>query len=102
MKILAGSTFINITWIKNEKDNVHGYELQYNYSIRECQSNSDVLNISFDGTFNSYTLLDVEAYSDYTVSLVAINPAGKSEATTVMTTTLQSGIQLNTYCWYYI
>ena len=82
-----------MSWAKKESDIVFGYELQYNYSIRECQSNSDIMNISINnGSINSYTFYDVEEDSDFTISLTAINPAGRSKATTEVATTLQKGM----------
>ena len=96
MQISPDSTFINITWAKNNSDIVYGYEIQYNYSIRECQSNSDDINIIInDGKINRYTLYDVQENSDFTISLVAINPAGRSRAATKTTTTLQAGMCYN-------
>ena len=92
MQISPDSTSINITWTTKDIDIVHGYEIQYNYSIRECQSNSEVMNVLInDGNVNGYTLYDVEEDSDFTISLIAINPAGKSRATTETATTLQAG-----------
>ena len=95
MQISPDSTFINVTWTKKDNDIVHSYELQYNYSIRECRSKSDVINVSINSgnnITNSYTLYNVEEDSDFTISLVAINPAGRSEAATKVTTTLQTGM----------
>ena len=91
MQILPDFTSIVITW---KEDIVHGYELQYSYNIRGCpESNSDIMKISIDdGKINSYTLHKVEEDSDFTISLVAINPAGRSIAATEMVTTLQAGI----------
>ena len=95
MQTLPDSTFIIITW-KNKEDIVYGYELQYSYRIRECQSNSYVMKISIDnGNINNYTLYDLEEDSDFTISLIAINPAGRSTAATEMATTLQAGMCYN-------
>ena len=87
----VGSTFVNITWSKRPNDIVHQYELQYSYRIRECWNNSGMINIELSNSSRSRTLENLEEDSDVTISLFAINPAGKSEAATVMATTLPSG-----------
>ena len=87
-----GSTFINITWSRRENDTVHGYELQYEYSINECQNNTGIMTITqISNTDNSHTLEDLEADSEFNISLIAFNPAGRSEPATLMGTTLPSG-----------
>ena len=88
----AGSTFINLTWNRTEKDIVHGYELQYDYSIKECQNNTGMMMITqISNTTNSHTLEHLEEDSEFNISLIAFNPAGRSEPATLMATTLPSG-----------
>ena len=92
MNASVGSTVVNITWSKRSNDIVHQYELQYSYRIRECLNNSGTSNITeLSNSSRSHTLENQEEDSDFTISLFAINPAGKSEAATVMATTLPSG-----------
>ena len=82
---------MHISWISNEKDVIHSYILQYSYSIRECESTSDVFDISIHGYNRSYILNQLEEDSVFNISLVAINPAGRSEAATIVVTTLNAG-----------
>ena len=49
------------------------------------------MNTSIDGAVNNYNLSEIEEDSDFTISLVAINPAGRSEAAIENTRTLRSG-----------
>ena len=89
---VPGSTSIHISWISIEEVVIHNYILQYSYSIRECESTSDVFNVSIDRYKRSHMLDKLEEDSEYSVSLVAINPSGRSEAATIMVTTLTAGI----------
>ena len=88
---MTTSTSIIVSWSINKEDIVFTYELQYTYIIKECQRSSDIMKITFAGSANSYILENLEEDSDFTISLVAINPAGRSEAASVNVTTLQSG-----------
>ena len=88
----VGSTFINITWSRRENDIVHGYELLYDYSIKECQNNTGMMTITqISNTTNSLTLKHLEEDSEFNITLIAFNPAGRSEPATVMATTSPSG-----------
>ena len=88
---VAISNSINISWSFDKRDVIFGYKLQYRYTIRECRSSSDLMNVTFDSTANSYILENLEEDSNFSISLFAINPAGRSEPACLNTTTLQSG-----------
>ena len=88
----VGSTFINLTWSRRENDTVHGYELLYDYSINECQNNTGMMTITqISNTTNSLNLEHLEEDSEFNISLIAFNPAGRSEPATIMATTSPSG-----------
>ena len=88
----TGFNFINITWSKRANDYVYEYELHYSYHIRECQDNSVIMNsIKIDNSTKNYSLMNLEEDSEFNISLVASNLAGKSEPATVVATTLTSG-----------
>ena len=80
---------------------VLGYEIQYNFTIRECQESSEIFwNITINNSsLRNYTLVNstdtpVEEDSDYFIMLTAVNSDGKNEPTTIETTTLAAGIQM--------
>ena len=89
----VGATFVNITWSIRDDDVVYGYyEVQYSYHIRQCPNNIRRLNaIEISSNTNSYTLEHLEEDSEFNISLIAFNPAGRSEPATIMATTLSSG-----------
>ena len=94
---VADSTSINVSWSFDTRDIIPRYELQYSYTIRECRSSSDLMNITFASTANSYIIDNLEEDSDFTISLFATNPAGISEPACLNITTLQSGKICNIY-----
>ena len=88
----VGATFVNITWSIRDGDVVYGYELQYNYHIRQCPNNIGMMNsIEISSSANSHTLEHLEEDSEFNISLIAFNPAGRSEPATITATTLPSG-----------
>ena len=91
LNVVTDSTSISVSWSFDKRDVIFGYELQYRYTIRECQRNSDLMNVTFDSPANSYIIENLEEDSDFIISLFAINPAGRSEPACLNTTTLQSG-----------
>ena len=98
----ALSTSINLTWDQPQgADAVDYYEIRYNFTINECNEDNDhsyrsvLVNVS-NSSSRSYNLVDgadtpVEEDSMYYVTLVAVNSKVRSEAVSLMTTTLQAG-----------
>ena len=81
-----------VSWGVTNEDVVLNYKLQYTYSIIECENVSDVMNISVQGDNRSHHLVNLPENSHFNISLFAINPSGRSEAATIMVTTVESGI----------
>lgn len=82
--VTASSTSITVTWDQNISSDVIWYELQYNFTIRECEIRSNNVEIGIiDGSLRNYTLENstatpVEEDSAYTIFLSAINFDGTS------------------------
>ena len=90
----VGSTNVEITWSTGDGDVIHGYELEYNYHIRQCPINTGMMLSSINNisnSTNSYTLENLEEDSEFNISLTAFNPAGRSEPANVVVTTLPLG-----------
>ena len=96
--ISAGTTSITVTWEQNLSSAVFWYELQYNFTIRECESN--IGNVGMDvvnGSLRSYTLkkgteTPVEEDSIYTILLTAMNSDGASDTSISEISTLRAGM----------
>ena len=84
--VTATSTTITITWDQNTSSDIIWYELQYNFTIRGCEIQSDnyIIDNMIEGSRRNYTLENstatpVEENSAYTIFLSAINCDGKSD-----------------------
>ena len=88
----VNTSIIAITWNTSDGDIVYGYELEYDYHIRQCPDNTGMTKtINVSNNTNSYTLQDLEEDSEFNISLIAFNPAGESEPVIITATTSTSG-----------
>ena len=81
---------ISITWSQAAEDVVINYRVLYEYS-GTCPNVRESSPVTLDSTTTSYMVRDLEAFSIYTITVVAINPAGMADAT-VTATTLSTGM----------
>ena len=62
---------------------VDSYTISYNFLIVACQEIAEgsgtISMTGFNGTLRMYTLTDLKADTDYTITVVAVNGAGTSE-----------------------
>jgi hypothetical protein len=85
-------TNTDITWSTRDGDIVYGYELQYDYHIQQCPNNTGMMSsINISNHTNRHTLEHLEEDSVFNISLIAFNPAGRSEPAIAVATTLPSG-----------
>ena len=97
----VGSTNVELTWSARDGDVIHGYDVQYEYHIRQCPSNIPGMMRSIDISNNAYsrTLEHLEEDSEFNISLTAFNPAGRSEPANLVATTLSSGtVKIQIHC----
>ena len=95
----ATSVSITLTWTQPEAiDLVHGYEITYTYTVRECSGVNETVIVSVnDGLIQSYTIQNgpethIEEDSVYNISLVAMDDAGiNSLPISTIIQTLQAG-----------
>ena len=82
-------TSITFSWEQNLSSDVLSYELRYNFTIRECYSESNTrewIDVFLNNScLRSYTLENssetpVEEDSVYSIILIAVNSDGRSEA----------------------
>ncbi len=81
---------ISITWSQAAEDVVQDYSISHVYS-GTCPNVSVSSPVTLDSTATSYVVPDLEAFSIYTITVAAINPAGMTDAT-VTATTLFTGM----------
>ena len=85
-------TSITLSWEQPAGDAVDRYDIVYTYQ-GGCSDYTQPENMATvnDGTAREYTLQNLQEFSDYTISVVAVNSAGSSPAATAMATTAPSG-----------
>lgn len=94
----TNATTIAVTW-EHPGGLLDSYELTYLYIINECGINirDPPVTITLSSSQSSYTIMNgpntpVEEDSDYSISLFAINSAGRSSAARVLVTTPEAGM----------
>lgn len=96
------TTTITVTWNQNQADVVDSYEIVYSYRVNvyhgpePCFTSSNINVMVIDSTVSQYMLSNstrtpIEEDSNYTISLTAINSAGRSMQASVNPRTLQAG-----------
>ena len=94
--VSASSISITITWKQNLSSDDFWYELRYNFTIRACENYAGEGNRVINSSFRSFTLENtsetpVEEDSIYSILLIAVNSAGRSEASVCETSTQRDG-----------
>ena len=91
MDATATSSTIALSWTQSGSS-VDSYTVSYTYTIRRCGSGtvSESQEISDDNA-RSFTLLDLEEDSDYTITLTAISTAGQLTSNQITSTTVTAG-----------
>jgi len=74
------------------EDFVRSYEIVFSYQ-GPCSGFTHTNTTTVEGTSRNYTLSGLQEFSNYTVSVTAVNDAGNATATTEVITTLDAGNQ---------
>ena len=72
------STSITLTWIQPEEEVVDSYEVSFPYQ-GPCSGFNHYNTTTVDGTTRQYTLTGLQEFSNYTVTVVAVNGSRMSE-----------------------
>jgi len=91
MAVSQSPTSINLTWTQLEGDVVDSYELSFSYQ-GPCSGFNHTKTTTVDGTTRQYTLTELQEFSNYTVTVVAVNGAGRSERTSKNAVTMENGM----------
>ena len=85
------SNSITIKWQRD--DAAEHYEIQYNFTIRECTSIMSMQSRQVNTTNKTnFTLRGgIEEDSDYNIILTAVNSHGSSQADVIMNATKEAG-----------
>ncbi len=84
------STSITITWTQTTGDVVDSYTISYSFRVIGCDGgsgstgNKDIMGI--DGATRMYTLSGLEEFTEFTITLTAVNEAGSTSVSRVVRT----------------
>ena len=67
------------------------YEVSFSYQ-GPCSGFNHTNTITVNGTTRQYTLTGLQEFSNYTVTVVAVNDAGRSEESSVNIVTMADGM----------
>ena len=85
------STSITLTWTQPEKEVVDSYEVSFSYQ-GPCSGFNHTNTITVNGTTRQHTLTGLQEFSNYSVTVTAINDGGSTPSSAQMITTLSSGM----------
>ncbi len=97
--VIAGTTSLTFSWTQPEEgDIVSHYVIAVSY-VGDCPEIGNAFpeasSSNFPGTAFSFTTL--QEYSNYSLSVSAVNDAGSSETITLVATTLSTGEHTHTH-----
>ena len=85
------STSITITWTQPEGDVVDFYELTYSYQ-GPCPGVTQSESVSISGSRRQFVAVALHEFSNYTITIIALNVAGNSPPVTITAETLTAGM----------
>ena len=86
----TSSTSITITWTQTTGDVVDSYTISYSFMVIGCDGvsgstgNNNIMGI--DGSARMYTLSGLEEYTEFMITLTAVNGAGSISVSKVART----------------
>ena len=90
MAVSESPSSINLTWTQLEGEIVDSFEVSFSYQ-GPCSGFNHTNTTIVGGTTRQYTLTGLQEFSNYTVTVVAVNGAGRSEESSVNVVTMADG-----------
>ena len=95
MAVSESPTSINLNWTKLEGEIVDSFEVSFSYQ-GPCSGFTHTNTTTVDGTTRQLILTGLEEFSNYTVTVVAVNDAGRSEENSVNVVTMADSMYICT------
>ena len=98
----AGTNSLSFSWPPPEGEIVARYEIAASY-VGDCPEIASTYPDTSSANFPSTTVQNTELkeFSNYSLSVTAVNDAGRSETSTLVATTLSTGELFQTYTYIY-
>ena len=84
-------TSITLAWTQPEWEVLESYEVSFSYQ-GPCSGFNHTNTTTVDGTTRQYTLTGLQEFSNYTVTVVAVNGAGRSGGSRESVLTMADGM----------
>ena len=91
MAVSLSPTSIKLNWTQQEGEVVDSYEVSFSYQ-GPCSGFNHTNTTTVDGTSRQHTLTGLQEFSNYTVTVVAVNGAGRSEKSSESVVTMSNGM----------
>ena len=90
--VTAGTNSLSFAWPPPEGEIVARYEIAASY-VGDCPEIASMFPYSSSANFPSTSVqfTDLQEFSNYSLSVTAVNDAGRSETSTLVATTLSTG-----------
>ena len=95
MAVSESPTSINLNWTQPEGEVVDSFEVSFSYQ-GPCSGFTHTNTTVVDGTTRQYTLIALQEFSNYTLTVAAVNVAGRSEENSVNIVTMADGMYMCT------
>ena len=96
MAVSHSPTSINLTWTQPEGEVVDSYDVSFSYQ-GPCTGFNHTNTTTVNGTARQYTLTGLQEFSTYTVTVVAVNGAGRSEESRESVVTMEDGMSFKVF-----
>ena len=93
MVVSQSPTSITLTWTQPAGDVVDSYEVSFSHQ-GPCSGFNHTNTTTVNGTTRQYTLIGLQEFSNYTVTVVAVNDAGRSGVSRENVVTLAEGMSV--------
>ena len=90
MAVSESPTSINLNWTQLEGEIVDSFEVSFSYQ-GPCSGFTHTNTTIVGGTTRQLILTGLQEFSNYTVTVVAVNVAGRSEENSVNVVTMADG-----------
>ena len=95
MAVSESPTSINLNWTQPVGEVVDSFEVSFSYQ-GPCSGFTHTNTTIVDGTTRQLILTELQEFSNYTVTVVAVNVAGRSEEDSVNVVTMADGTYICT------
>ena len=93
MAVSQSPTSINLIWTQPEGEIVDNYTVSFSYQ-GPCSGFNHTNTTTVAGTTRQYTLTGLQEFSNYTVTVVAVNGTGRSGGSSENVVTMSNGMSI--------